>query len=103
MWDRWLLGAVLLAGFLWIRSRARALRSDEERSRKALHGVFFLLAPLLLLGKPAFDALPFERPVNFLIESLSLALAFGLTGFLFLRKKPGKEDVRPSPGRESAE
>jgi hypothetical protein len=88
MWERWVIGVALLAGFLWVRSCVRALRGDEERSRKALYGVFLMLAPLLLVGKWIFDRLPFGAYINFWIELSSLALVFGLTGFLFLRKGP---------------
>ena len=88
MIERWIVGIAILMGFLWIRSRARALRSDEDRSRKALYAIFFVLAPLLLIGKQGFDRLPFERYTNLAIELASLAVIFGVTGFVFLRNKP---------------
>lgn len=90
MLERWIVGIEILLGFLWIRSRARALRGDEERSRKALYSIFFVLAPLLLIGKQGFDRLPFERYVNLAIETLALALIFGVTGFVFLRDKQNR-------------
>jgi len=93
MWERYTVGLALLIGFLWIRSRVRALRGDENRSRKAIYGIFLMLAPLLLIGKWAFDRLPFGPYTNFLIELLSLLLVFGLTGFLFLRKGPENGDA----------
>lgn len=89
MWERWTIGLALLAGFLWMRSRVRALRGDEARSRKALYGIFLMLAPLLLIGKWVFDRLPYGAYVNFWIELLSLALVFVMTGFLFLRSGSG--------------
>ena len=85
MLERWALGIAILCGFLWIRSRAKAIRSDAERSRKALYGIFFVLAPLLLLGKQGFDRLPFGRYANLTIELGVLALVFGMTGLVFLR------------------
>ena len=91
MSERWLIGAAILVGFLWIRTRARALRGDEERSRKALFGVFLVLAPLLLIGKQIFDRLPFDRVTNLVVELVSLVALFALTGFLFLRSEPQKE------------
>jgi len=87
MVERIILGVGLLAGFIWIRTRARALREDENQSRKALYGIFFFLAPLLLIGKWAFKFLPFEHNTNFAIQILALALMFAATGFFFLRKK----------------
>ena len=85
MSERWILGVGVLIGFLWIRSRARALRDEEGASRKALYGIFFFLAPLLFAGKWAFKFLPFEPNANLLIEMLALASMFALTGLLFLR------------------
>jgi hypothetical protein len=85
MLERWTIGLAILIGFLWIRSRIKAVRHDGERSRKALYGVFFVLAPLLLVGKKGFDMLPFGRYANLLIELGVLALVFGATVFVFLR------------------
>ena len=89
MWERIILGVGLLAGFIWVRTRARALRDDEQQGRKALYGIFFFLGPLLLVGKWAFQYLPFEHNVNFAIELLAIGLMFAATGFFFLRKKSG--------------
>lgn len=85
MLERWTIGITILIGFLWIRSRIRAVRNNHERSRKALYGIFFVMAPLLLIGKQGFDMLPFGRYTNLLIELGVLALVFGVTGFVFLR------------------
>ena len=85
MTDRWVLGICILAGFLWVRTRATALRKEEGGSRKALYGIFFFLAPLLFVGKQAFVYLPFAHNTNLAIEILSLASMFALTGFFFLR------------------
>jgi hypothetical protein len=85
MLERWATGIAILIGFLWIRSRIKTVRNDGERSRKALYGIFFVLAPLLLIGKQGFDRLPFGRYANLLVELGVLALVFGVTGFAFLR------------------
>ena len=85
MTERWVLGIGILMGFLWIRSRATALRNEEGGSRRALYGIFFFLAPLLLAGKQAFGYLPFAHATNLLIELLALASMFALTGVFFLR------------------
>ena len=85
MIDRWILGIGILFGFLWVRSRATALRHEEGGSRKALYGIFFFLAPLLFVGKQAFVYLTFAPNTNLAIEILSLASIFALTGFFFLR------------------
>ena len=85
MAERWILGVGILIGFLWIRSRATALRHEEGGSRKAIYGIFFFLAPLLFVGKKAFTYLPFEHTTNFGIELLAIATTFALTGLFFLR------------------
>ena len=85
MTDRWILGLCILAGFLWVRSRATTLRKEDGGSRKALYGIFFFLAPLLFVGKQAFTYLPFAHNTNLAIEILLLASMFALTGFFFLR------------------
>ena len=85
MLERWVTGMAILIGFLWIRSRIKAVRKDHERSRKAIYGIFFVLAPLLLIGKQGFAMLPFGRYANLITELGVLALVFGVTGFVFLR------------------
>ncbi len=89
MQQRWIIGIALLAGFLWVRTRAKALRDTEGGSQKALYGIFFFLAPLLFVGKWAFGFLPFGQTENLLIQLAAIGLMFGLTSILFLRKKQG--------------
>jgi len=93
MSEQWVIGGAILFGFLWIRSRLQTLRGDGDRSRKALYGIFLVLAPLLLIGKWVFDRLPYGQYTNLVIELASLAAAFALTGFLFLRKGTGTENT----------
>lgn len=88
MSTRWIVGAVILIGFLWVRSRVKVLRDVEGGGKKALYGVFFFLAPLLFAGKWAFEFLPFEPYTNLIVELVCLVAMFALTGFLFLRGKP---------------
>ncbi len=84
--EHWIVGGAILFGFLWLRSRVRALRGDGEASRKAIYGIFLILAPLLLIGKWGFEKLPYGPYVNLSIELLFIVLVFGATGFLFVRK-----------------
>lgn len=86
MVDRWVLGLILLFGFLWVRTKARDL-GNPEQSHRALYGIYFLLAPMLLGEKWLFDRLPYERFTNLGIESAGILASFALIWLLFLRPK----------------
>lgn len=80
--DRVYVGLLLLAGFLWLRVRARAL-DDAGRSR-AFKGILLFLIPMLLGGRWAFDRLAFGRWQNLAIELASLAVVIAFAGFVFM-------------------
>src|SRR5690606_6502424 len=85
--ERIYVGLLLLAGFFWLRQRARHL-DDAGRSR-ALKGVLLFVIPVLLGVRWASDRLPFGRWENFALEMLALAAAIAFAGFVFMA--PGKK------------
>ena len=76
---------MLVAAFLWLRARARAL-DDADRSRAILGSALFL-APALLAGRWLFEKLPFGRYENLVIELAGLAVVVVVAAFLFLRPR----------------
>ena len=85
----------MLAGFLWLRQRARGL-DDAGRSR-AFKGVLLFVIPVLLGARWAFDRLPFGRWENFAIEIVVLATAIAFAGFVFMVPAK-KEKTGNDPG-----
>jgi polyferredoxin len=81
--DRVLVGVLMLVAALWLRQRARRL--SEGQRKKALYGLLFFLIPALLLGRWAFDRLPFGRYPNLTIEIAGLAAMFSVMAFVFVR------------------
>lgn len=84
--ERIWVGLLLLAGFLWLRKRAKAL-DDAERGR-ALRGTILFLAPVLIGAKWAFDRLPYGLYQNLAIELIALGAVMAVAGFVFMT--PGK-------------
>ncbi len=95
MSERWVIGAVLLFGFLWMRTKSRALPAG--RGRTALYGIFWVLTPLLLGEKWVFDRLPFGAYSNLLIELLCLGLSFFAVHRIFLRPGGSEEEAGEEP------
>ncbi len=81
----------LLAGFLWIRERARAV-SLENQIGRAVIGVFVILPAVLFGEKYFFDNFHFGAYTDLLIKAVLLLLPFPLIGFLLLKRSP------PEPG-----
>jgi hypothetical protein len=86
--ERIFVGILLLAGFFWLRVRARRL-TDAARGR-ALRGSILFLAPALIGGKWALERLPFGLYANLAIEALFIAAVLAAAGFVFMT--PGKTD-----------
>ncbi len=87
--DRIYVGVLLLAGFLWLRFRARKLQ-EAERSR-ALMGSMLFLVPMLIGGRWAFDKLRFGEFQNLAIEMVGLAAVIAVTGFVFMTPGRGEK------------
>ena len=86
--DRFIVAFLMLVGALWLRNRARKLA--EGQRKKALYGLLFFLLPTLIVGRMAFDRLPFGRYENLAIEIAGLAAMFSVMAFVFVN--PGKSD-----------
>ena len=84
--DRIYVGVLLLAGFLWLRIRARRL-GEEERGRALMGSVLFLV-PMLIGGRWAVDKLPFGPWQNLGIEMVGIAAVIAVTGYVFMT--PGR-------------
>ena len=80
--ERLLVAVVLIAGFLWLRRRAKAL--DDAARGRALRGTILFLAPVLIGAKWGFERLPFSAPVNLVVELLGLAAALAVAGYVFM-------------------
>ena len=91
--DRILVGVLLLAGFLWLRLRARAL--DDAGRGRAYKGIVLFLAPVLLGGRWAFDKLPFGQWQNFAVEAGTLAAAILFAGLVFMPRRTSPPDRTP--------
>lgn len=89
--ERVIVGLVMIAGFLWLRRRARGL-DEASRARGLVRTVLFL-APALIGGKWLFERLPFDGPVNLAVEVAGLAGLLAAAGFLFMR--PAGPDGTP--------
>jgi hypothetical protein len=86
--ERILVGVLLLAGFLWLRVRARRLE-DAARGR-ALRGTILFLAPVLIGGKWAFEKLPYGLYENLALEMIGLAAVIAVAGYVFMSQGRGK-------------
>jgi hypothetical protein len=87
--ERIYVGLLLLAGFLWLRRRAR--RMDASTRGRALVASFLFLVPVLVGGKWLFEKLPYTRYANLAIEVAGLAAAIAITGFVFMTPKKDEE------------
>jgi thiol:disulfide interchange protein len=85
--DRFFIAFLMLIAALWLRQRARKLAAGQRR--RALYGLLLFLIPALLVGRWAFDRLPFGRYENLAIEIAGLAAMFSVMAFVFV--KPAKE------------
>lgn len=83
--ERILVVLLMIAGFLWLRSRGRKLAAEQRG--KALMGTSLFLAPMLLGGRWAFDRLPYGRYENLAIELLGIVAMIAVAGFVFLRPR----------------
>lgn len=84
--ERIFVGVLLLAGFLWLRHRARKL-GEAERGRALMGGMLFLV-PMLIGGRWAFEKLRFGTWQNLAIEMVGLVAVIAVTGYVFMT--PGK-------------
>jgi hypothetical protein len=87
--ERIYVGVLLLAGFLWLRARARRL--DDAARMRALWGSLLFLIPALLGVKWAVDRLPLGRYESLAVEMLALAATIAVTGLVFMRT--GKREL----------
>jgi hypothetical protein len=83
--ERILVGLLLVAGFLWLRHRARKI--DESARGRALLATAFFLVPALAIGKWLFEKLPYGLYENLAIELGGLAAVIAVAGLVFM--KPG--------------
>ena len=86
--DRFIVAFLMLVAALWLRNRARKLVPGQRK--RALYGLLFFLLPAVLIGRWAFDRLPFGRYENLAIEIAGLAAMFSVMAFVFV--KPEKKE-----------
>jgi hypothetical protein len=87
--ERIFVGILLLAGFLWLRHRARKL-GEGDRSR-AMRGGFLFLVPMLIGGRWLFEKLPYGSQANLAIELVGLVAVFAVTGYVFMAPGRGED------------
>jgi hypothetical protein len=75
----------LFGGFLWLRTRARAVHA-EKRQVSTLVGLFLVLPALLILESRLFGKLPYGSVTNLLLKAAALVATFAAVGFGFLRR-----------------
>ena len=95
--DRLIVAFLMLVAALWLRQRARKIA--EGQRRRALYGLLFFLIPALLIGRWAFDRLPFGRYENLAVEIAGLAAMFSVMAFVFVR--PAKSGQLTSDSEEN--
>ncbi len=95
MAENLVLAAVVLAGFLWLKRRARHV-DLEKRSSWVLLGIFVLLPAALFLTNRFFGELGGSAWVAVGVQALILIVAFALIGLVFL-PGPDRADKLPPP------
>ena len=88
--DRFVVAFLMLIAALWLRNRARKIAPGQRR--RALYGLLFFLLPALILGRMAFDRLPFGRYENLAIEIAGLAAMFSIMAFVFVKPEKASSD-----------
>jgi hypothetical protein len=81
--ERILVGILIVAGFLWLRHRARKV--DEAARGRALLATAFFLVPALAIGKWLFEKLPYGLYENLAIELAGLAAVIAVAGLVFMK------------------
>jgi hypothetical protein len=91
----------LLAGFLWLRERARFIKLENQMG-KAMLGVFVLLPAVLFGEKYLFDTYHFGAYTDLALKAVLLLLPFPLIGFLLLKRQPSAPgEAQPASGQSA--
>jgi hypothetical protein len=102
--EKVLMVVCLLAGFIWIRTRARKIKVEHQKNRVIL-GVFVLLPALILGEKYLVEYFRFNAWTDALLKSFLILATFAAIGYGFLKSSPSPEipETKPSVLPETAE
>jgi hypothetical protein len=96
--EKVLMALVLFGGYLWLRSRARAMNQETQRG-KIVIGVFGILTALLIGEKAFFDHWHFGLYTDLLLRVVLAVASFAIVGRFFLKPAPPEAegiDAAPS-------